>query len=457
MFQSLNKKLDSSTSMRIEGFSEREAISLFQVGKTRKVEVGERLICKGEANNAVILILDGSFKILSEQDHKQIVVSLGKKGDCFGNPDLTVNRKDRFSVIATGSSRALEIDRFAFNLLPPEMQMSVYRRIIDTSTRLADDFITHSETLSNKVDFLSTYSKIIHDEGNDQYTQSVMIQDMIKSFPRLPIQINKLTTMLLDEGASASEIVGFAKMDPSIVSVVLKTVNSGFYSFQRKISDFHHAFVLLGFNQVYQILMDNFLQGIMPRHFDLKALNLHSAVISQIAFDIAQISKKSKPVMMSTLGILHDLGKCVILVSKAKMPELNIIMARLNDGKIGSLLLDEWNTPAIICRSVEYQPYPPFCPPEEIPEDCRESVAVLYIAHLCFDYLSVKKEEDHTQAFLEEYMGAIDLSNYTIENLVSRHILPSLRRKIDVFPDYVRDFITSNQAIAPQPSPAPTD
>jgi HD-like signal output (HDOD) protein len=449
MLQGLNKKPDSTSPVRIEGFSEREAVALFQTGKIRKLVEGEYLIRKGETTGALILILDGLFKILCETNHGGEIKANGHKGSWFGNPDITNDTENRFSVVSTGSSRVLEIDRFAFNLLSPEIQMSVYRKIIDTSARLADELMAGAADLSRKVNSLISYSKGVHDDGKDQYAQSVMIQDMINSFPRLPIQINKLTSMLLDEGASASEIVSIAKMDPSIVSVVLKTVNSGYYNFQRKISDFHHAFLLLGFNQVYQILMENFLQGIMPKHFNLKALNLHSAVISQVAFDIAQLSKKSKPVMMSTLGILHDLGKCVVLVSKAKKPELDLILARLNDSKIGSLLLDTWNTPGIICQSVEYQPYPQFCPPEEIPEECRESVAILYVAHLCFDCLSGKQGDEFMHTFSEEYMNIIDFSNYSIEDLVSRHILPSLIRKIDVFPDYVRDFISNNQSTAP--------
>ena len=452
MFQGLNKKPESTSPARLEGFSEREAVALFQTGKIRRMEEGEYIIHHGENSGALILILGGSFKILSETNYGKAIVAKGHKESWFGNPDITRAVESPFSVVASGASRVLEIDRFAFNLLSSEIQMSVYRKIIDTSTRLDDELIAQSADLSKKVNSLVSYSKGVHDDGKNQYAQSVMIQDMIKSFPRLPIQINKLTSMLLDEGASVSEIVGFAKMDPSIVSVVLKTVNSGYYSFQRKISDFHHAFVLLGFNQIYQILMENFLQGVMPKHFNLKALNLHSAIISQIAFDIAQLSKKSKPVMMSTLGILHDLGKCVVLVSKAKRPELNLILARLDDSKIGSLLLDTWNTPGIICRSVEYQSYTEFYRPEEIPEDCRESVAILYIAHLCFDYLSGKKGEEFMHAFSEEYMNVIDFSNYSIENLVSQHILPSLIRKIDVFPDYVRDFISNNQPTAPRPS-----
>jgi HD-like signal output (HDOD) protein/CRP-like cAMP-binding protein len=452
MFQGLNKKPESTSPARLEGFSEREAVAFFQTGKIRRMEEGEYIVRKGETTGALILILDGSFKLLSETTHGEVIVAKGHKGSCFGNPDISRDTENSFSVVSSGYARVLEIDRFAFNLLSPEIQISVYRKIIDTSTRLADELIAQSADLSKKVNSLVSYSKGVHDDGKDQYAQSTMIQDMIESFPRLPIQINKLTTMLLDEGALVSEIVGFAKMDPSIVSVVLKTVNSGYYNFQRKISDFHHAFVLLGFNQVYQILMENFLQGVMPKHFNLKELNLHSAVISQIAFDIAQLSKKSKPVMMSTLGILHDLGKCVVLVSKAKRPELDLVLARLNDSKIGSLLLDTWNTPATICRSIEYQPYTKFCRPEEIPEDCRESVAILYIAHLCFDYLSGKQGEEFMHAFSEEYMNVIDFSNYSIENLVSQHILPSLIRKIDVFPDYVRDFISNNKTTAPHPS-----
>jgi HD-like signal output (HDOD) protein len=252
--------------------------------------------------------------------------------------------------------------------------------------------------------------------------------------------------------------VGFAKMDPSIVSVVLKTVNSGFYNFQRKISDFHHAFVLLGFNQVYQILMDNFLQGVMPKHFNLRDLNLHSALVSQIAFDLAQLLKKKTPVMMSTLGILHDLGKCVVLISKDKRPEIDLALSMLDDSMIGSLLLDAWNTPQVICRSVEYQTYPQFCPPEMVPDDCRECVTILFIAHLCFDYLNGKQQDEPDHAFSFEYMNILNLDKYSIQELVIQHILPALIRKVDVFPDYVRDFITKTNlgSVHQPPNEQPT-
>jgi len=445
MLQTLNKKSELGSSIKFEGLSEKEAVVLFRAGRNRKVVDGEYIVRKGEGSDGLMLIVEGLCAIVPEEDQHETLRLWGKRGDWFGTGDLSSSPTNSFSVVAAGQVRILELDRFAFNLLAPEIQLSVYRRINDTARSITTQSIRLSASLHRKVRNLASFSKLAHDEDIEKYDHSAMIHDLISSFPRLPIQINKLTSMLLDEGASVSEIVGFAKMDPSIVSVVLKTVNSGYYNFQRKISDFHHAFVLLGFNQVYQILMENFLQGIVPKHFNLKALNLHSAIISQIAFDISQIAEKSKPVMMSTLGILHDLGKCVILASRAKRPELDIVVMRLNDNKVGSLLLDAWSTPAIICRSVEYQKYPQFCPPKEIPEDCRESVAILHVAHLCFDCLSGTRDHESTGAFCEDYMRLIGLNSDSVESLVNEYILPGLQKKMDVFPDYMRDFVTNSR------------
>lgn len=443
MFQRSERK-PVSPSAKIEGFSEREAVALFQAGKVRSLEEGDYVIRTGEAPKAIMFALHGTFKIVREGIPGSLLLTFGHQGNCFGDPDFSGNMQQAFSVISVSASKVLELDKLSFNLLSSDIQMAVCRKIITTSAMVIDKIGSLSAGLTRKVQSLVSLAKTFY-RDDERYPRSVLVQDMIKSFPRLPIQINKLTSMLLDEGAAVSEIVNFAKMDPSIVSIVLKTVNSGFYNFQRKISDLHHAFVLLGFNQVYQILMDNFLQGFMPKHFNLKELNLHSAVISQIAFDLSQVSKKGRPVMMSTLGILHDLGKCVVLVSKGRRPELDIVLDKMNDGQIGALLLDTWNTPAVMCKSIEYQYYPQFCPPEDIPKDVMENVAILHVAHLCYNHLRGDKTEHPPYAFTEEYMRVLDFGGYSIESLVSRHILPSLTRKIDVFPDYVRDFIKSCQ------------
>lgn len=441
----VSKKTNESTAqIKLKGFSEKEAIALYRIGKIKEVGADEYLVREGQIPNNFYLVLDGSFVAVKDSGHEKLVMLKVYSGACFGNIDITEDVRNHFSVLATEPSKVLEIDQYALNLLPPETLTSAYRKINRFSVEIVRELSKKTVALSRKVKCLAAEARASQGKGRVDYAKSAMVQDMIKDFPRLPVQISRLTSLLLDEGASVAEIVNFAKMDPSVVSVVLKTVNSGYYRFQRKISDFHHAFLLLGFNHVYGILMENFLQGILPKHINLKDLNLHSAVISQITFDISQLSNKSKPVMMSTLGILHDIGKCVMLLSKNKKPEQDLLYDKLDAGKIGSLLLDAWNTPEIICRIVEYQSYPQFAPPEEVPGNYREAVAILHVAHICCDYLGGIAEEEALCAFSDEYMDLLNLESKSIFDLMSTHIVPSLCKKIDVFPDYAREFILKN-------------
>ena len=73
------------------------------------MEEGEYLIRKGETTGALILVLEGSFKILSETNHGEAIVANGHKGNCFGNPDITRDTENLFSVVLLGSSRILEL------------------------------------------------------------------------------------------------------------------------------------------------------------------------------------------------------------------------------------------------------------------------------------------------------------------------------------------------------------
>jgi HD-like signal output (HDOD) protein len=444
MRQVTEKTKDSTIQIKLKGFSEKETIALYQIGKIREVGADEYLVREGQIPNSFYLVLDGSFVVSKDNGQENLAMLTVHRGACFGNIDITEDARNYLSVSAAEPSRVLEIDQYALNLLPPETQTSAYRKINQLSVEIIRELSEKTVALLRRMKCLVAQARPSHGNGKADYARSTMVQDMIKDFPRLPVQISKLTSILLDEGASVAEIVNFAKMDPSVVSVVLKTVNSGYYRFQRKISDFHHAFLLLGFNQVYGILMENFLEGILPRHVNLKGLNRHSAIISQIAFDIAQLSNKSKPVMMSTLGILHDMGKCVVLLSKSKKPELDLAYDKLDGGKIGSLLLDAWNTPEVICRTVEYQSYPQFALPEEVPSGYREAVAILHVAHICYDCLGGVAGEDALHAFSDEYMDLLNLEHKSIPDLMKTHILPSLSKKIDVFPDYVREFILKN-------------
>lgn len=125
--------------------------------------------------------------------------------------------------------------------------------------------------------------------------------------------------------------------------------------------------------------------------------------------------------------------------------KMGILIDMLDHAKIGSLLLREWNIPDVVCQSLEYQCYPEWLPPEEIPEKHRESVTVLYIAHLCYEYLRGKTEDELPTAFLGEYMDVLNCSETSFANFVQRRLLPSLNKKLKTFPENVRDFLVKSQ------------
>ena len=128
-----------------------------------------------------------------------------------------------------------------------------------------------------------------------------MIQKIVKSIPRLPMYTGKLTTMLNDEKVSVSEVVELVRQDPSLVASILKTVNSAYYGRLNKIEDFQRAVLLLGFNQVYQLVLDSSLRGIMPDTPEFNELQFHSFLISLIGFEISQLLQSASVTIPESL------------------------------------------------------------------------------------------------------------------------------------------------------------
>jgi HD-like signal output (HDOD) protein len=147
-------------------------------------------------------------------------------------------------------------------------------------------------------------------------------------------------------------------------------------------------------------------------------------------------------VVISTIGLLHDIGKSIILLLKRRHARMSLLVDMLDHPKVGSLLQKEWNIPDAVSQSLQYQYYPEWLPPERIPKECRENVTALYIAHLCYDYLAGKNENDLSTAFLGGYMNVLNRPERSIAEFVQNKVLPALNKKLNTFPEDVRHFLT---------------
>jgi hypothetical protein len=113
--------------------------------------------------------------------------------------------------------------------------------------------------------------------------------------------------------------------------------------------------------------------------------------------------------------------------------------------KVGSILLKEWKIPDLVCKSLEYQSFPELLPPGNIPEELRESVAVLYISHLCYEYLLGRKESELPTSFFPEYVGLLNRPERSISELVDKQVFPSLTQRWNALPENVRQFLKRSQ------------
>jgi HD-like signal output (HDOD) protein len=425
-----------------KGLKKGELETLYGAATIENFREGTYLFKEGNEDGVLWFIMEGTVRIEKRINGRVREIALLHKGASVEEIGFKKNKKRLASAVAAEPSTVMVLDERGLVGLPPESQISIFRNLNDRATERLNTSIDRERDLCNKNRYLTAYFKEYLQTRKDDYARSEIVQRILKGFPRLPMYASKLAVRLLDEDVSVSEVVNLTKLDPSLVAMVLKTVNSAYYGLQRKISSFQQAVLLLGFNQIYQLVLSNGVRSIMPKAAEFRTLQFHSVIISLLSFEISLLSDLKNGVLHGTIGVLHDLGKSVILLIKKDYPKLEIILDMLGHERIGSLLLKEWDIPDIISFALEYQFFPDFSPPTEIETEHRENVALLYTAHLCEAYMQGKSEEDLYSPFQDEYLDLLGLSEKSVSELVMRNILPSMTKKLNTFPEDVRGFLT---------------
>ena len=444
---SVSKKArESRVPLVLRGLTERELSSLYELATIRKINAGEVLFREGDVDTSLWFIVEGSLRIEKRLNGQTRELAVLLQGNSVEEINPRRNQRRTATATAVEPSTLMELEELSLNALSSRIESSIYRNLIERIGDHLGNLIEKERELQDKNKCLVSYLRDYHRSKNDDYARSEIIQRIIKGFPRLPMHSSQLAARLLDENVSTGEVVDLIRFDPSLVSIVLKTVNSAYYNLQRKVSDIQRAVLLLGFNQVYQVIMSEGLRSIMPDGPEFQELLFHSVLVSLLSFEIAQICHLKRGERHGTIGLLHDIGKSIILLLKREYPKLKGIVDIVGHSRIGSLLLKEWNIPEVICTTLEYQGYPEFSPPEEIPEERRENVAVLYLAHLCEGYLQGKWKGDSSSPFHREYLGLLNLSDMPMQEFARGKILPSMTKKLNTFPENVRRFLVESES-----------
>ena len=427
-----------------KGLSERDLVSLYNLTGVKKVNPGEHLVSEGDDDSFFYLIVEGSLRLTKRRNGTSDNIAVLRQGDSVPGASCYEKGTRKMSAVASEALTAFVLDESRLQELSPQAQSIIYRNLNQKSTRQTHALMVAQADLFYKHQQLTTQVAKHLQCRRDQHANSEMIHKIIKGIPRLPMYANRLAVVILDENVSARDVAELAKLDPSLVSVVLKSVNSAFYGLKRKISDFQHAVLLLGLNQVYQLVMNVGIRSTMPKTPAFRDLLFHSLIVSFIGFEIAQLCNLQKAVAVSTIGLLHDIGKSVTLLLKKQYPKMELLVDMLDPATVGALLLKEWNIPDMVCRTLEYQSYPEWLPPETIPEEYRSNVAVLFVAHLCYDYLSGKKEAELPTNLFPDYMALLKRPERSVAEFVEKKVFPALDKKKGTYPEEIREFLAKS-------------
>ncbi len=196
----------------------------------------------------------------------------------------------------------------------------------------------------------------------------------IKDLPTLPIVFRKMIEMVEDEKTSVKDLSDLLSKDQSIMSSILKLVNSAFYGYQGKIASIKQAIVILGFSTIRSIALGTSIFSTNGKKkaasgFDRNALWIHSLGVATGARILAIDSGYKDIEEAFAAGLLHDVGKVVFdaffskdfrevlkLVKNEKIPmryaEKEIL--GLDHAEAARILLKKWQLPEAVTSAASY-------------------------------------------------------------------------------------------------------
>ncbi len=208
-------------------------------------------------------------------------------------------------------------------------------------------------------------------------TKPISIEQQIESLPPLPITVANVLAVTNNPESSANDLVKAILPDQAMCIAVLKIANSVLYGRPKKVSSLETAVIVLGFNEVQNIVLAKAaIQAFQPifktYKEDLAAFWDHAFTCGLAARIVGEhINLPSGQFFVA--GLLHDIGKLAMLLAFGKkyhtsnwLVELNTA-ARLEEEQqtfaithdiVGGRLLQRWQFPDNLVTALQYHHSP---------------------------------------------------------------------------------------------------
>jgi putative nucleotidyltransferase with HDIG domain len=193
----------------------------------------------------------------------------------------------------------------------------------------------------------------------------------INTLPTVPSVLKRLSAIIEKPRITIVEISAFISNDPALTTKVLKMVNSAIYGFPGRIASVSHATMLLGLNVIKGLLLGVSVFELMQK--TMSGLYEHSLACAIASRVIAQKKNLKEPEEVSVAGLLHDIGKVILILEfaeqyenamkEAQEKEILIFDAEINQfnathADVGGWLAEKWRFPRNLIEVIEFHHRP---------------------------------------------------------------------------------------------------
>ncbi len=250
-----------------------------------------------------------------------------------------------------------------------------------------------SDDISNSNKLHDDGGVINPEPGNKSYINCLQ---NIRNLPSIPNVIFEVSRLLEDPMTNASDLASLISRDQGMVTKILTVANSPFYGLTKKISTIEFAIVILGFENIKNIIVALSMMGALKgnsKNWDRKKYWYHCLAVASMAKRLAEDLGYSKSGEAFTAGLLHDLGLAILQLYLNKESEkvYNLMNSKslvfleaekeilgATHQEIGSYLAEKWNLPKPLSDSILFH---------HNPGQSVENKFLVSIIHLA-DYLS---------------------------------------------------------------------